>query len=191
MITTNEKKIRDFIWSYMIMKIYDLMQKNINSISYQKIYEGFGTNLRILMQSAIGRIQLRKLKNWRNIRKRNAEIIISRLKKLDIARIEKPQKTLYMHGINLCYLEFKFIKNNWNRDKIIKEITKNGFCLWFCSELYMENCFIEAGLKPEIRLPNSKILGLTSLMFVIHPTISESTMQDYAKSYIILKRASI
>ena len=197
MITTNDKKIRDFIWSYKDHgKSYDLMQKNINAISYQKIYKGFGTNLRITeMQSAIGRIQLRKLKNWRNIRKRNAEIIISRLKKLDIARIEKPPEKFVHAWYKLyVYLDFKFIKNNWNRDKIIKEITKNGFPAFSgsCSELYMENCFIEAGLKPEIRLPNSKLLGLTSLMFVIHPTISESIMEDYAEViYQVLKRASI
>jgi len=197
MITTNDKKIKDFIWSYKDHgKSYDLMQKNINAISYQKIYQGFGTNLRITeIQSAIGRIQLRKLKDWTNIRKKNAEVIINKLKNLKIARIEVPSENFVHAWYKLyVYLDFNFINNNWNRDKIIKEITNNGFPAFSgsCSELYMEDCFIEAGLTPQTRLPNAKILGLTSLMFLVHPTISESIMDDYAEViYKVLKRASI
>ena len=56
----------------------------------------------------------------------------------------------------------------------------------------MENCFIEAGLKPDNRLPNAKLLGLTSLMFLIHPTISKAIMYKYAEViYQVLKKASI
>ena len=197
MITTNYKKIKDFIWSYKDHgNSYDLMKKNINAIAYQKIYQGFGTNLRITeMQSAIGRIQLRKLKNWTNIRKRNAEVIINKLKNLKIARIEIPPKNFVHAWYKLyVYLDLKYIKDDWNRDKIIKEIVKDGFPAFSgsCSELYMENCFIEAGLKPDNRLPNAKLLGLTSLMFLIHPTISKAIMDKYAEViYQVLKKASI
>ena len=60
-----------------------------------------------------------------------------------------------------------------------------------CGEIYQEKCFIDAGLNPEKRLPISKKLSETSLMFLIHPTISVEIMHKYAQKVCkILKSAS-
>ena len=46
-----------------------------------------------------------------------------------------------------------------------------------CSEIYFEKAFRDAGLGPQERLPVSKDLGETSLMFLVHPTLGEEEMQ--------------
>ena len=42
-----------------------------------------------------------------------------------------------------------------------------------CSEVYLEDAFKKDNLKPKIRLKNAKELGETSLMFLVHPTLTK------------------
>jgi dTDP-4-amino-4,6-dideoxygalactose transaminase len=51
-----------------------------------------------------------------------------------------------------------------------------------CSEIYLERCFQEAGLAPAERLPVARELGDTSLMFLLHPTITHKQMAGYAEA---------
>ena len=46
-----------------------------------------------------------------------------------------------------------------------------------CSEIYLEKAFPEEWQPPR-RLQVAKELGETSLMFVVHPTLSEQDMLD-------------
>jgi dTDP-4-amino-4,6-dideoxygalactose transaminase len=41
-----------------------------------------------------------------------------------------------------------------------------------CSEIYLEEAFPES-MRPTERLPVAKELGETSLMFLVHPTLSD------------------
>ena len=43
-----------------------------------------------------------------------------------------------------------------------------------CSEVYLEKAFDDTGWRPEVRLPVAKVLGETSLMFLVHPTLTEA-----------------
>ena len=49
-----------------------------------------------------------------------------------------------------------------------------------CSEIYLEKCFQHAGHAPAERLPVARELGDTSLMFLVHPTITPEQMAGYA-----------
>ena len=51
-----------------------------------------------------------------------------------------------------------------------------------CCEIYQEAAFEAIGLKPAQRLPNARQLSDTSLMFVVHPTLSEPDMLDTARA---------
>jgi dTDP-4-amino-4,6-dideoxygalactose transaminase len=42
-----------------------------------------------------------------------------------------------------------------------------------CSEVYLEKAFDNSGWRPSNRLPIAKQLGETSLMFLVHPTLTE------------------
>jgi len=51
-----------------------------------------------------------------------------------------------------------------------------------CSEIYLEKAFEGNGLRPAERLPVARKLGETSLMFKVHPTLTESDMVDTCKA---------
>ena len=43
-----------------------------------------------------------------------------------------------------------------------------------CAEVYLEKAFDGTGLRPAHRLPVARTLGETSLMFLVHPTITDA-----------------
>lgn len=49
-----------------------------------------------------------------------------------------------------------------------------------CSEIYLEKAF--DGLRPLERLPIAHELGETSLMFLVHPTLSDNDMHIIAQA---------
>ena len=51
-----------------------------------------------------------------------------------------------------------------------------------CSEIYLEKAFDQGALRPKERLPVAKKLGETSLMFLVHPTLTDSDMVDTCKA---------
>ncbi len=46
-----------------------------------------------------------------------------------------------------------------------------------CSEIYREKAFSGAGLMPSEPLPVAARLGKTSLVFLVHPTLSAADME--------------
>ena len=92
-----------------------------------------------------------------------------------------------------CFLNEKYLKSDWNRERIIYEIRLKQFPAFSggCSEIYLEECFKKANIYPESRCINAQILGKTNLMFLIHPTITEDQMINYAEAiYEVINRAS-
>ena len=49
-----------------------------------------------------------------------------------------------------------------------------------CSEIYLEKAF--DGKRPVQRLPVARELGETSLMFLVHPTLSEQDMRETVRA---------
>ena len=79
-----------------------------------------------------------------------------------------------------------------SRDRILSAITEAGYPAFSgsCSEIYLERCFQDAGLAPAERLPVARLLGETSLMFLVHPTITPEQMVSYAEVVrTVVKRA--
>ena len=72
------------------------------------------------------------------------------------------------------------LKEDWSRDRIMNEITARGIPCFSgsCSEIYLEKAFTESGLGPKGGLPVARELGETSLMFLVHPTLTEQNMQE-------------
>jgi dTDP-4-amino-4,6-dideoxygalactose transaminase len=121
------------------------------------------------LQSAIGRIQLQCLSEYTAARTRNA---------------------LPPEGITHGWYEvYAFVKpdalaEGWSLDHILGEIASLGYpaLSGSCSEIYLERCFQEAGLAPAERLPVARELGDTSLMFLVHLTITPEQMAGYAEA---------
>ena len=89
------------------------------------------------------------------------------------------------------YVVEKNLKSNWSRNRIIKEINLLGFPAFqgSCSELYLEKGIKLNINQAKIKLENAKLLGDTSVMLLVHHTISSSQLEKYidAVTSILLK----
>ncbi len=182
MITTNNKEFWSSIWSQKDHgKSWEAVYERSHPPGYRWLHESFGVNGRLTeMQAAIGRIQLKHLAEWTARRQANSATIDSVCKNLDILRIPIPPDYIE-HG---RYKHYVFVRperlnKNWSRDRIIDEITHLGVPCYqgSCSEIYLEKAFDDTGFRPEERLPIARELGETSLMFLVHPTLTAKEIQ--------------
>jgi len=199
MVVTNSKKIWSKVWSFKDHgKSYDTVYKNTvkPGPSFRWLHESFGTNWRMTeMQAAIGRIQLCKLPKWIETRRRLASILTEHFKKIPGLRVTVPPGDIY-HAYYKYYVFIKpeMLKKDWDRDRVITAINAEGIPCFSgsCSEMYLEKAFDNGGLRPLERLPVAKELGETAMMFLVHPTLSESDMADTVKVVQkVMERASL
>lgn len=172
-------------WAYKDHgKSYAAVYEREHDPGFRWLHESFGTNWRMLeVQAAIGRIQLRKLAEWGATRTRNAQILTSALGGCTAVRVPQPREDMkHAYYKFYCFLEAASLKEGWSRDRIMLEIVQSGFPAFSgsCSEIYLEKAFAGTASRPESRLPVAKELGETSLMFLVHPTIPSSQMEEYA-----------
>lgn len=68
---------------------------------------------------------------------------------------------------------------DWTRDRILSEISALGVPCYSrsCSEVYLDKAFDDAGLRPEAQLSIAIELVETSLMFLVHPTLTEAEIE--------------
>ena len=124
-----------------------------------------------------------RLPEWTAARTRNALLLAEALNDLSAVRVPLPGKELVHAWYKFyAYVRPEGLSDGWNRDRIIAEITASGFPAFSgsCSEIYLERCFQDSGLAPSERLPVARLLGETSLMFLVHPTITLEQMTSYA-----------
>jgi dTDP-4-amino-4,6-dideoxygalactose transaminase len=84
-----------------------------------------------------------------------------------------------------AYVRPENLAPDWSRDRIIEEINARGVPCFTgsCPEVYLEKAFENTGWRPKERLPIAKELGDTSLMFLVHPTLS--TAEIYKTQAVI------
>ena len=78
-----------------------------------------------------------------------------------------------------AYVCPEHLASGWSRDRIIEEIGGLGVPCYqgSCSEVYLEKAFDGTGWRPEQRLPVAMALGETSLVFLVHPTLTAEEIQ--------------
>jgi len=90
------------------------------------------------------------------------------------------------------YVRPEALVASWSRDRIISEINALGVPCYSgsCPEIYLEKTFDNTGWRPKARLPAARQLGKTSLMFLVHPTLTESEItQTAAAIQSVMKKA--
>lgn len=185
MVTTNDEALWKKMWAYKDHgKSYDAVYHQQHAPGFRWLHESFGTNWRLTeMQSAIGRIQLTYMPDWTHKRTANAQILNNTLG--DINAIQLPQVPENMtHAWYKYYFFIKpnSLKANHTRDSIIQAITQQGIpCMQgSCSEVYLEKAFDQSTSRPSKPLPSAKLLGETSVMLLVHPTIDTALIQQVA-----------
>lgn len=178
MITTNDKGSWEKMWSYRDHgKSFDAVFNKKHPIGFRWLHESFGTNGRLTeIQSAIGRLQIKRIPEWSLKRQENSKQIRDVCKTFSSLRV--PKVPDYIE--HACYKHYVFVRPNelkpgWTRDRIISEINQLGVPCYSggCPEVYMEDAFDGTDWRPKNRLPIAKELGETSLMFLVHPTLTE------------------
>ena len=131
---------------------------------------------------------------WSAARANNAYLLSQALSSLSCVRVPLPPSDLTHAWYKFyAYVEPKALSEGWSRDRILSEISLKGYpaLSGSCGEIYLERCFKDAGYAPSVRLPVARYLGETSLMFLVHPTITSSQMYSYIDCIVsILKSAS-
>jgi dTDP-4-amino-4,6-dideoxygalactose transaminase len=208
MVTTNDELLWRSMWAYKDHgKSYEAVYEREHQLGYRWLHESFGTNWRMLeMQAVIGRIQLKKMAFWTLRRNENAQILSENLcdltgpngllrlpifacnfecgKANKKCRNKDSKQCIHAFYKYYVYLNPHMIPPGWNQEQIIGAINEAGVPCYSgsCSEVYLEKAFESTSFRPSIRLPIAKELGETSMVFLVHPTISVGKMRKAGNS---------
>lgn len=189
MIVTDDDALHDRIWSFKDHgKDRGLVFAKDKPPGFRWLHASVGTNLRMTGPSAaIGRVQLRRLPEWRAARARNATRLAGALARSPVLRVPMPPE-----GVTHAWYRFyafvrpEALAPGWDRDRILAELGRRGVPAFSgsCSEIYREACFDPPGIRPEGPLPVARELGDTSLAFLIDPTWSDAELDEVAAAVL-------
>lgn len=185
MIATNDAEIWQKIWAFKDHgKNYDAVYRKEHAPGFRWLHESFGTNLRMTeMQAGIGRLQLQKLNHWIELRRRNAAILSDAFSKIASLRTAIPDSHIrHVYYMYYVFIRPEALKPDWSRDRIMATLNAaNVSCrVGSCSEIYLEQAFKTTDLTLSARLPVAQELGETSLVFLVHPTLTVEDMNVIA-----------
>lgn len=196
MITTNNQKLWDKIWSLKDHgKNFKKTQQSNPKAKFLWLHDRIGTNARMTeIQAASGRIQLKKLKKWTKIRNAHQDKIWNKARSIRGLRVPlfrcdacdcDEKKIMCTHAGYKCYLflDTQYLRKNWPKEKIISEIRRRGVPCFegSCSEVYLEKAFDKSKFKPKRRFKNASELSETTISFLIHPTLTEKEINKTCK----------
>jgi dTDP-4-amino-4,6-dideoxygalactose transaminase len=195
MVTTNDENLWRAMWSFKDHgKSYEAVYERQHPPGFRWLHESFGTNWRMLeMQAVIGRIQLKRLSEWTAKRQHNASRLFHSLSTFagtkGLVRLPKfgcascPGQCDAAGCVHAQYKFYAYIRpenlaQGWSRDRIVEAINAEGVPCYqgSCSEVYLEKAFDGTGWRPTERLPVARELGETSIMFLVHPTLTSAEM---------------
>lgn len=185
MVTTSDETLWRSMWSFKDHgKSYEAVYERQHPSGFRWLHESFGTNWRMMeMQAVIGRIQLKRMTDWTQKRTKNALAIWKTCQKYSVVHVpvfdDHGGQTVHAHYKCYVYIQPENLADGWSRDRIVEEISTQGVPCYqgSCSEVYLEKAFEGTGWSPEERLPVAKELGETSLMFLVHPTLTDEEIR--------------
>lgn len=190
MVTTNSRELWSHMWSFKDHgKSWDAIYEKQHPPGFRWLHESFGTNWRMIeVQAVVGRIQLARMPAWHARRLLNARRIWAAAEALPGLRVPTLPGDIE-HAAYKCYVfvEPAMLREGWSRDRILEEINGRGVPCFSgsCSEVYLEQAFDGTGWRPAERLAVARELGESSLMFMVHPTLTDAELE---KTVLILGR---
>ena len=209
MVTTNDEALWRAMWSFKDHgKSYEAVYEREHAPGFRWLHESFGTNWRMLeMQAVLGRIQLRRMPEWTSKREANGAKLSAALAPFSadggVIRLPRfgcascPGRCGAAGCVHAQYKFYAYVRPEnlapgWSRDRIIAEINAAGVPCYqgSCSEVYLEKAFDNTGWRPASRLPVAKDLGETSLMWLVHPTLTDEEMHKACEVTVQVLTAS-
>ena len=116
---------------------------------------------------------------WSQRRRANLYAILDAADRCPGLRAPRPPE----HIVHAGYKAYVFVRperlaEGWSRDAIMQCLNAQGVPCFSgsCSEVYRERAFDNTPWRPSRPLPVARELGETSLMLLIHPTLTEEQM---------------
>lgn len=196
MLTTNDHTLWQKAWSYKDHgKSWDAVYHGDPHAVFRWLHGSIGTNWRMTeMQAAIGRSMLRKLTDWLAARRRHAARLDALLNGQPALRLVRPpahvQHAYYKY---YAFLRPETLSDGWDRDAVVRALQAEGISCGSgaCPEIYREAAFADTEFAPPAPLPVAAELGRTSLMLLVHPTLSDADIDDTACAVgKVLRRAT-
>ncbi len=187
MLVTNDEHLWKKAWAYKDHgKSFDSVYHKSHPPGFRWLHDTFGSNFRMTeMQAAIGRRQLAKLPQWTASRRKNAALLDEGFFGIPGLRITIPPPEIsHAYYKYYAFVETSVLSAGWNAVRIIQALNAEGIpcTVGSCPEIYRESAFADHGWGPVHRLPNAFMLGETSLMFMVHPTLGKTEMADTVAS---------
>ena len=186
MVTTNDRDLWSKMWSFKDHgKSWEAVYEREHGPGFRWLHDSFGTNWRMIeMQAVIGSIQLRRMSAWTSARADNAAILRSAIAPFagPAGVIRESQTGHFVDDATSRHANYKFyfyvrperLRAGWNRDRIVAEVNERGVPCFTgsCSEVYLERAFDGTDMRPSRSLPIARELGETSVMMLVHPTLT-------------------
>ena len=184
-ITLNSPEQFERAWAFKDHgKSFDAVHRKQHPPGFRWLHDSFGTNWRLTeVQSAIGRIQLRKLQDWVDTRRSHAQILNEMLDGVPGLRLTPPPDHVeHAYYKYYAFVEPTALRVDWNRDRVIAELNARGVTcnVGSCSEIYLEKAF-PPDWRPARRLPVARELAETSIAFPVHPTLCAEQIEQTAR----------
>ena len=184
MLVTKKREVWRKAWELKdhgksFAKIQHLPRNN----NFAWVHDSFGTNWRMTeVQAAIGRVALRKLPRWVEQRRNLAAALHRRLSRIPGLRLTLPS-TAFGHSYYKYYAFVRLEKlgKGWDRDRIVQSVVAENIPCYsgICGEIYREGAF-SVDWRPKAPLPIARELADSSLMFLVHPTLSLRDIEQTA-----------
>ncbi len=185
LVATNDKTLWEKAWSYKDHgKSFQAVYHQQHPPGYRFLHENFGTNWRLTeMQSALGRVLLRKLPEHLSVRRRNAAILAGHFSRLPGLRLpEPPDSVRHAYYKFYTFIRPEHLRAGWHLHRIQRAIIAEGVpCFAGYREMYLEKAF-PSEWRPTAGMANVTELGRTSLVFLVHPTLEEADMLDTCRA---------
>ena len=183
MLVLNDTGLWQKAWAYKDHgKSYEAVFNRRHPPGFRWLHESFGSNFRMTeMQAVIGRRQLAKLPQWLAARRRNAALLDAGFADISGLRVVTPPAGIeHAYYKYYVFVEQEMLAPGWDAIRILEAINAEGVPCFAgsCGEIYRERAFTDRGWGPARRLPVAQLLGETSLMFTVHPTLGEAEMAD-------------
>ena len=180
--------LRDHGWDY------ERAHAPHRSNGFNWLVDTFSTNWRMTeSQSAIGRLQLRKLESWIATRQRNAATLTSALTGvaaiIDLTPPETVQHSYYKYNI---LIDPTALAGNWTRDRIVDELNGHGIParIGACPDISNEKAFANAAINTSNPRPNAASIADRTLMLPVHPTLTDGNIAFMADTLRTTLRAA-
>ena len=186
MVTTNSHVFWSRMWAFKDHgKTWEAVIESKSAVDFNWVHQGFGTNWRMTeTQAVIGRIQLKRMNAWHTQRLDNARQIwdaAEQLSGISVPIIPDHSE----HAAYKCYVFLvpEQLAYGWTRHRILMAIRERGVPCYIgsCSEVYLEKAFDGTGFCPPKRLAVARRLGDTSLMFLVHPTLTREEIEKTSR----------